>query len=76
MEEGEVLNRWQQYVGDLCRDSNRRIMEVEKSEEGPGILRTEVEEAVRHMKWRKSEGSDGIMVEMVEAAGNIAKTKI
>ena len=48
MEKGEVLNRWQQYVGDLYKDSDRGIMEeVEESEEGPSILRSEVEQAVR-----------------------------
>ena len=28
------------------------------------------------MNWRKSEGSDGIVVEMIEAAGSIATKKV
>ena len=31
---------------------------------------------MRGMKWRKAEGSDGVVVEMVEAAGNFAIDKI
>ena len=40
------------------------------------IIRSEVELAVRRMKWRKAEGSDGVVVEMVEALGDFAITKI
>ena len=73
MERNEVLNRWQQYVGNLYRDDD---VELEGSEEGPAILRCEIEEAVRQMKWRKAEGSDGIVIEMIEAAGGIAIDKV
>ena len=75
-ERREVLGRWQQYVGDLYRDGDRGSIELEENEGGPAILRSEVEEAVRRMKWRKSEGSDGIVVEMIEAAGDIAINKL
>ena len=37
MEKEEVLGRWQQYVGDLYRDSDRGRMELGESEGGPGI---------------------------------------
>ena len=76
MERNEVLNRWQQYVGNLYRDDDRGAVELEDSEEGPAILRCEIEEAVRQMKWRKAEGSDGIVIEMIEAAGGIAIDKV
>ena len=45
-------------------------------EPGPPILKEEVEKAVKSMKWRKAEGSDGIVVEMVEAAGEFGLGKI
>ena len=75
-ERSEVLNRWQQYVGDLYKDEDRGMVELDEIDRGPPILRSELEEAIRKMKWRKAEGSDGIVVEMVEAAGDIAITKI
>ena len=40
------------------------------------ILIGEVQKVVKNMKWRKSEGSDGVVVEMVEAAGDFAIDKI
>ena len=39
-------------------------------------LRCEVEKALRRMKWRNAAGSDGVVVEMVEASGNFAITKL
>ena len=51
-------------------------MELEENNGRPAILKSEVEEAVRRMKWRKSEGSDRIVVEMIEAAGDIAINKL
>ena len=72
----DVLNRWKQYVGDLYRDGDREMLELEECEAGPAILKSEIAEAVRQMKWRKAEGSDGIVVEMIEAAGDIAIDKV
>ena len=42
---------------------------------GPYVLKREVEKALGRMKWRKAEGSDGVVVEMVEAAGEFAIEK-
>ena len=43
---------------------------------GPPILKEEVRKAVNIMKWRKAEGSDGVVIEMVEAAGEFGIEKI
>ena len=43
---------------------------------GPRILREEVQKALDSMKWRKAEGSDGVVVERVEAAGEFGIEKI
>ena len=40
------------------------------------ILRCEVEKALRRMKWGKAEGSNSVVAEMVEAAGNFAIAKL
>ncbi|MPC11650.1 hypothetical protein E2C01_004320 [Portunus trituberculatus] len=36
----------------------------------PSTLSCEVETVVRSMKWRKVEGTDGVVVKMVEATGS------
>ena len=72
----KVLKRWQDYVGELFSDNDRGKKAIENPAIGTAILRREMEEAVRKMRWRKAEGSVGIVVEMVEAAGEFAITKI
>ena len=62
--------------GDLYKVDDRRNTQVNEDDAGPSILWSEMEEALRKMKWKKAEGSDGIVVEMVEAAVDIAITKI
>ena len=39
-------------------------------------MRVAVEKTGKSIKWRKAEGRDGVVVEMVEAAGNFATHKI
>ena len=68
----DVLERWRQYVEELYSDQRGDKPEFDTIDPGPPILRGEVERAVRGMKWRKAEGSDGVVVEMVEAAGDFA----
>ena len=75
-ERGDVLRRWKDYIGDLYGDNDRENIVIEDADDGPQILRSEVEQAVKKMKWRKAEGSDGIVVEMVEALGEFAIRKI
>ena len=72
----DVLNRWREYVEGLYRDDRGEKPEFDGCELGPPILRNEIEKAVRGMKWRKAEGSDGIVVEIVEAGGDFTIRKI
>ena len=75
-ERSEVLRRWKEYVGELYGDNEREEVELENVDSGCSVLRSEVEHAVRKMKWRKAEGSDGIVVEMLEALGDFATEKL
>ena len=75
-ERKEVLKRWEEYVGELYGDARGERPEIGEIEQGPPILRCEVEKAVKGMRWRRAEGSDGVVVEMVEAAGDFAIEKI
>ena len=43
---------------------------------GPHILREEICKAINNMKCKKAEGSDGVVIEMVEAAGEFGIDKI
>ena len=72
----DVLRRWKEYVSDLYHDDERTNVELGDVDSGPPIMRSEVEFAVKKMKWRKTEGSDGVVVEMVEALGEFAIDKV
>ena len=49
---------------------------MEDTYTGIPIFRNEVELAGKKIKWRKSEGSDGIVVEIIEAVGEFAIDKL
>ena len=72
----DVLERWRGYVEELYRDQRGDVPQFEGIEPGLPILKEEVEKAVKSMKWRKAEGSDGVVVEMVEASGEFGLRKI
>ena len=63
-------------MGQLYRDEDRENSEMIEVEEGTSILRSEVEQAIKKMKWKKAEGGDGVVVEMLEALGEFAISKI
>ena len=64
------------YISDLYHDNERRNVELGDVDSGPPIMKSEVEFAVKKIKWRKTEGSDGVAVEMVEALGEFAIDKV
>ena len=64
----EVKQRWHEYTSELF-DDDRVPFELEVTEEGLPIQRSEVEAAIRQMKRGKAIGEDGVVVEMVEALG-------
>ena len=70
------MMEWEEYVGELYGDARGERPELGEIEQGPPILSCEVKKSVRGMKWRKAEGSDGVVVEMVEAAGDFVTEKI
>ena len=64
----EMKKRWQEYTEELFND-NRQPFDLEVTDEGIPIQRSEVEAAVKQMKKGKGIGEDGVAVEMVEALG-------
>jgi hypothetical protein len=77
MEIDEVLKRWEEYVTELFKDDDRGERPViTKKIEGPPILKDEIAAAMKKMKNRKSPGTDGIMIEMLNATEDFAVDKI
>ena len=71
MEKDEILSCWSEYIGELYNDDNRDDMpDIDAEVESP-ITRREVEHALRGMPAKKSPGPDGIITEMLVAAGEV-----
>ena len=73
----EIIQQWTKYCSSLYKDHGRDdsvVRELEmitptSTEEPQNILYSEVEEAIRTLKRKKSPGSDGITAEMIQAGG-------
>ena len=72
----EVVERWREYVLELFDDNRGDAPELRGEMEGPRILEGEVRQAVKDMKNDKAEGGDGVVAEMVEAAGEFGIKKL
>ena len=74
----EVLERWERYVKQLFQDNNRNPLDNTGTTEmeGPNILNSEIKMAIKKMGTKKAEGEDEIVIEMIEAGGDIAIEKI
>ena len=73
-EEKDILKRWTEYCSELYNYNTRGDPEFATSQESTdtesnGILRSEVEEAVKMLKKGKSAGVDNIPGELVQAGG-------
>ena len=66
METEEVMERWEEYIRELFDDDRIENLEVRINEEGPSIIKDEVENAIRKMKMGKLT-EDEIAVEMLVA---------
>ena len=67
MEEEEVMERWVEYIGELFEDDRPTHMELDNNEEGPPIIKSEIENAFGKMKRGKATSDDGISIEMLTA---------
>ena len=62
----KILERWKEYIGELFDDNRPEKPKIENLE-GPPILKTEVESALKRMKNGKAAGEDEITAEMLKA---------
>ena len=76
MEAEEVKERWSEYIRELFNDDRPEQLNLNFNEDGPAILRAEVEHAIKEMKPRKAMGEDGIAVEMLRALEEFAVEEI
>ena len=64
-EKDQVLERWAEYVGDLFADT-RPPLPAPSNDDGPPILRCEVEKALKNAQLGKAPGDDGVTTEMLK----------
>ena len=71
MESEDILERWQQCVGELYDDRNRGILRLvfDGNQVGPEILEKEIVKAVTLSKNRTAMGLDEISAEMLKGLG-------
>jgi len=67
IEKKDILLRWAEYIEELFYDVRGEKPQISKTMEGPAILQTEVEKAIKATKKGKSVGPDNIPVEAFEA---------
>lgn len=69
----DILQRWKQYCEEPYKDEVDVVNEVQVphiiNELEPNILKSEVEEAITHLKLNKTAGTDGVSAEMIKLIG-------
>ena len=69
MEMDEVKGRWNEYIRELFGDQRPETLNLLSNDDGPIILKHEVECALGSMKKGKAVGEDGVALEMILALG-------
>ena len=68
MEKEKILERWEEYIKDLYGDNERNEhFRIRTNSEGPQILKSEVEYAMKKITKGKALGPDSINIELLEA---------
>ena len=66
-----MKHRWNEYVRELFSDQRPETLNLLTDDEGPTILKNEIECSVRIMKKGKADGEDGI----AQGSGNSCETE-
>src|SRR5207247_5729027 len=73
MEKDEVMERWAEYVEELCRDENRGVDDIidmsQMENEVYTICGEEIEAVIRDLPKGKACGSDNISAELLQCMG-------
>ena len=65
MDKQDVLDRWAEYIEELFEDERGERPVIKKELDGPPILKEEVEDAIKKMKFGKATGPDNIPIEVI-----------
>lgn len=76
MEQQDVLDRWTEYIGELFNDNANLNVTTDEELSGNSILETEIEAALKEMKFGKSAGNDNVTTEFLTACKEISVKKI
>ena len=77
MEQQDILDRWTKYIGDLFDDQGDMLDFDETSKlTGNDILESEVEAALKEMKFGTSPRNDNITAKLIIASKEISAKKI
>ena len=74
-EKDRVLERWAEYIGELFSDT-RPSLPAPSNDEGPPILKSEVERALKNAQLGKAPGDDGITTEMLKLLESFGVEKL
>lgn len=66
LDEEEIIKTWEHYIVELFGDDRNPGIAIENCEEGPEILKVEVQYALKNAKTRKTPGPDEIPVELLK----------
>ena len=67
MEKDDILQRWEEYTGDLFHDTRGEKPVIHKNIDGPPILESKIRAAIKKAKLRKAPGPDAVNTEMLKS---------
>ena len=76
MDKEEILERFPEYIGELCDYNQGHTLMMHNNIEGQIILPFEIRAALKNLKNYMASGPDGIVHEMVKALDGFGIEKI
>ena len=71
MTKEEISDRWAEYIEELFWDERGDKPVIQKNIEGPPIMKSEIENAIKKLRKGKAVGPDEVAIEMIEATDDV-----